>query len=324
MPAVRTTIADIAKANGSDAAVGLIEETTKAHPEIAMIPARPIKGLNYKTLVRVALPTNGSVFRNANEGVTVDKSSYINRLVEAFTLNPRWEADRAVADRYEDGPQAYLAIEAAGQVEYAMQSMATQFYYGNQNLFSGVGSTKGFPGLIDAYDATNMVVDATGTTANTGSSVWAVKFGPQAVQWVLGNNGSLDVGDVRTETLYDSNSNPFTGYVQEMLAYPGLQVGSVRAVGRIKKLTADSGKGLTDSLIADLLAKFEVGVVPDVLFMSRRSRAQLQKSRSVTIMTGGVGSPNGGQGNIAPIPTEAYGIPIAVTDAIRDTEALTL
>lgn len=324
MPAVRTTIVDILKRNGSDAAVGLIDETTKAHPEIAMLPARTISGLGYKTLVRTALPTGGTVFRNGNEGVTVDKCAYINRWVETFTMNPRWEADMAIADRSEDGAEAYLAVEAGGQVEYAMQQMALQIYYGSQNAFANVGSTKAFPGFIDAYDSTNMVVDATGTTASTGSSVWAVKFGPQAVQLVLGNNGSFDVKPVRVETLYDANSNPFTGYVQEMLAYPGLQIGSVRALGRIKKLTDDSGKGLTDALIADLLAKFEVGVVPDVLFMSRRSRKQLQKSRSVTIFSGAGGKANGGMENIVPMPTEAFGIPIAVTDAIKDTEPLTL
>jgi hypothetical protein len=130
------------------------------------------------------------------------------------------------------------------------------------------------------------VVDAGGTTASTGSSVWLVKFGPKHVQWVWGQDGALLVPDPRIETIYDASSNPLTGYVQDMLARPGLQVGSIRSSVRIKKLTADSGKGLTDAVISLALAKFEVGVVPDVILMSRRSRQQLQASRTVTIMSG--------------------------------------
>ena len=49
-----TTLLDIAKANGSDAAVGLIEEVMTYSPEVNLGAARTIKGLSYKTLVRTA------------------------------------------------------------------------------------------------------------------------------------------------------------------------------------------------------------------------------------------------------------------------------
>ena len=300
------TLLDIAKANGSDGVVGLIDEATKAHPELTLAPARTIKGLNYKTLVRTANPTVG--FRNANEGTAATKGTYENRLVETYILNPRWECDKAVADRYEDGPEAYIALEASAILEAAMQTLATQFYYGTG------ADAKGFPGLVAAYDATNMVVDAGGTTAATGSSVWALRFGPKHVTWVYGNGGSLELSDVAEQRILDGNDNPFTAYVQELLAYPGLQVASLYSIGRIKKLTADSGKGLTDDLVAELLSKFPVGVRPDVLLMSRRSLRQLQDSRTATNATGAP----------APFPTEAFGVPIAPTDAVTDTEALTL
>lgn len=306
----RPTLLDIAKANGSDAVAGLIEEATKAHPELTLGEARTIRGLNYKTLVRTGNPSVS--FRNANEGVTATKGTYENRLVETYILNPRFEADKAVADKYEDGWQAYLSLEALGIMEAAMALLGKQFYYGANTTYGG--DAKGFPGLIDAHDSTNMVVDAGGTTANTGTSVWAVKFGPKDVIWVYGNDGALELEDVRTETLYDSNSAPFTGYVQELLAYPGLQVGSLRSVGRIKKATEDAGKGVTDDLIAKLLEKFEVGIVPDVLLMNRRSLRQLRASRTATNSTGAP----------APFPTEAFGIPIALSDSIASTEALTL
>jgi len=159
-----------------------------------------------------------------------------------------------------------------------------------------------------------MVVDAGGTTANTGSSVWAVRFGPREVTWVYGNDGDLALSDVTEERVTDGSGNPFTAYCQEILARPGLQVASVYSIGRIKKLTEDSGKGLTDDLISTLLSKFPVGKRPDVLFMTRRSLRQLQQSRTATNATGAP----------APIPAESFGVPIQVTDAVVDTEALTL
>lgn len=303
-----TTLLDIAKANGSDAAVGLIEEVLTAAPEVQFGAARTIKGLSYKTLVRTGLPSAG--FRNANEGTTPTKSTWENRVIECFTLNPRWECDKAVADRYEDGAQAFIALEADGITRASMITLGSQFYYGTGTG----GDAKGFPGLIQMHDSTNMVVDATGSTASTGSSVWAVMFGPKAVQWVYGLDGALSVSDVAEARVTDSNDAPYTAYVQEMLAYPGLQVASKYSVARIKKLTADSGKGLTDALIAQLLSKFPVGFKPDYLFMSRRSLMQLQASRTATSTTGAP----------APFPSESHGVPIQVTDSILDTESLSL
>lgn len=315
-----TTLLDIARRNGSDLVTGLVDETTKAHPELTMGASRTITGINFKTLVRTGLgsPTTGS-FRDANAGSAGLKNVYENRQFETYIAEPRWVCDKAVADRSEDGAQAYIFLEAQGIMEGEMQALCRQFYYGNSA--TGNGNAKGFPGLLDAYDSTSMVVDAGGTTASTGSSVWAVKFGPKNVTWLWGNNGQMKPSDVRVESIIDpaDTATPptkyFDGYVQTMLFYPGLQVASVRSIGRIKKLTEDSGKGLTDALLFNLLSKFEVGIVPDVFLMNRRSLYQLRASRTATNATGAP----------APLPTDACGgIPIALTDAILNTESLTL
>lgn len=301
------TLLDIAKAKGSDAEVGLIEEAIKATPEVQFIPARTIKGLSFKTLVRTSYPNAG--FRSANEGIAASVSTWENRQFECFPLNPRWECDKVVADAHEDGAPAYIAMEADGMTRAAFITMGKQLYYG-----AGTGGdAKGFPGLIQQHDS-SMVVDATGSTANTGSSVWAIKFGLKDVQFVFGNDGQLKVNDVAEMRVTDVLGNPYTAYCQELLAWAGLQVGSIYSVGRIKKLTEDSGKGLTDNLVADLLSKFQAGVTPDALFMTRRSRLQLQKSRTAT----------NEKGLPAPLPMESHGVPIYVTDCILNTESLTL
>src|SRR5262245_22778526 len=286
------TLLDIAIANGSDQVVGLIEETIKAVPEITLGAARTIKGLNYKTLVRTVLPTVG--FRAANQGAVASKGIYENRLFETYMFNPRWECDKMVADAYEDGADAFIALEAMGIMEATFQWLGAQFYYGTAN------DALGFPGLLASYDATNMVVDAGGTTDVTASSCWLVRFGPRDIQWVYGNDGQLGLSPLQEQRVLDANNNPYTAYVQEIMARPGLQFTRKYAACRIKKLTADAGKGLTDALISQALSKFPVGLPPDVIFMSRRSRQQLQASRTATTTTGAP----------APIPEDSFGIPI--------------
>jgi hypothetical protein len=305
-----TTLMDIAKANGSDATTGLIDETISAQPEIRIGAARTIEGINYKTLIRTSLPV--AAFRNANVGAPVVKSTYADRLVETFILNPPWQVDKAVADRYEDGPEAYIAMEAVAIVRAAMVRLAQQFYYGGSTALPSLSDPAGFPGLLASYDNVNMVVDAGGTTDNVASSVWAVKFGPDMVQWVYGKNGTLDISPVMTWPMIDANGNTLTTYRQELLAYPGVQVGNLRTIGRIKKITTDVGATLNDSLLFDLLELFPVGYKPDAFFMTRRSLKQLRQSRTAV-------NPSG---QPAPIPTEVEGIPIYPTDSIANTETL--
>lgn len=317
------TILDIAKRNGSDMIVGLIDETTKAVPEVSgihpesgiVIPgvgdSRTIQGTSYKTLIRTGLPTVG--FRDGNQGAASGKSRYENRLVETFIMNPRWDVDKAIADKSEDGWQILMADEAAGQIAAGIQQLGRQFYYGRNTAAALGGHAKGFAGLIDVVDA-NYVVDAGGTTADTGTSVWAVKFGPKAVQWIYGANGSMDPTEVSQRDVRDADGNPYTAYFQELFLYPGLQVTSPRFIARIKKLTEDSGKGLTDARLSALLEKFPVGVRPDAIFMTKRSRRQLRDSRTATNDTG----------KEAPLPSDYEGIPIVVTESISITEPLTL
>jgi len=200
-------------------------------------------------------------------------------------------------------------MEGLGMTVAAGILVAKQIYYG---IGTG-GDAKGFPGMVATVDS-GMVVDATGTTADTCSRVWAVKFGPQNAQLVVGMNGQLELSDLRIETIYDASDNPLDGYVQTLLARIGLQIASKYSIGCIKKLTEDSGKGLTDSLLSQLYQKFPVGHKPDVFLMSRRSQGQLQRSRTATNATGAE----------ADIPVSWQGVPIIPTDSILDTESLTL
>jgi hypothetical protein len=300
------TLADIALANGSDGVAGLIDEAAQAHPELTLGYARTISGIDYKTLVRTANPT--VAFRNANEGTETDKGEYENRTFETHIMDPNWECDQAVADRDEDGAEAAIAREASAMLEGAMQTLASQFYYGSAN------DAKGFPGLQEVYSSV-MQVSNGGTTSSTQTSLYAVRFGPKDVGWVWGQGGQLEVSDVELLRVTDSSGNPLWAYCQHLMAYPGLQVASIYSVGRIANIhpTDNSGANvLDDEAIANLLALFPVGKPPHYLFCNRQARKMLRNSRTATNPTG----------QPAPFPTESFGIPLAVTDAIVSTEAV--
>ena len=93
-------------------------------------------------------------------------------------------------------------------------------------------------------------------------------------------------------------------------------------MARLKAATEDSGKGVTDAQLAKLLGLFPVGYTPSAFFMSRRSRSQLQSSRSVVLNSTGSSRISPTLEAVAPLPTEAFGIPIIATDCLSNTETL--
>lgn len=303
----QANLLDIAKLNGSDAVVGLIEENLTYAPELSVFPARTIRGTSYKTVIRTSYPSVG--FRNANEGVAGGKSEFINKLVECYILSANITVDKAVARAYEDGEDAWKALEADGVMRQALIELGSQIFYGTSV------DAKGFPGLQSIVDAA-LTLDAGGTTASTGSSVYGVKFGPAAVSLVFGNSSVISMADWSAQTISNVAS-----WVSDLTSWVGLQAVNKNAVLRLKDATEDSGKGVTDSRLAELLSKAPVGMRPDYWFMNRRSAFQLQSSRSSTVNATGVKSGTGAE-VFAPFPSESNGIPIVVTDSIVNTETL--
>ena len=312
------TLLDIQKLNGNDTVVGLIEESIKYAPEIDVLPFRTIRGNTYKTGIRTGLPSTG--FRSANDGFDPSKSTFTDKIVQAYIFGGAIEADKAVADAYEDGAEAWQVIEAIGVAESAMRSLGSQVFYGTDSDdkgFQGLKASTVFGGTTASGDA--LTVDAGGTTAGTASSVYAVKFGVQDVTLIGGMSTAFDLSDFRVQNVV-KNSKTMEAYVANLTSWIGLQIGHENCVRRIANLTADSGKGLTDALLAKLLDTFPVGYMPDAIFMSRRSRTQLQTQRTVTLFGQGKNRPD--QSNIAPIPTEYDGVPIIVTDSILNTDVI--
>lgn len=314
----KLTLLDVAKMNGSDAIVGLVEESLSAAPEVAVFPVRPVDGTGFKTLVRTGLPAVD--FIAASQGIAAGKSTFENKHFDCGLLGGRIEVWKSVLDAPENGPASDIkATEATGVMESALRKVGKQIFYGKTAL----GSANGFVGLVSMVDGA-MIKDATGTTADTGSSVYFVKFGAKDVSLVMGKNATMELSEFRVESLEDSDGNKGPGEVADLTSWIGLQQASKNSVVRIKNITADSGKGLTDALLSSAMEYFPAGYVPDAIFMSRRSREQLKISRSALVSLQGNGKPGtlGGGSGYVPTPTDFEGIPIIATDSIVNIEPI--
>lgn len=307
--AIADLIAD--KLDLSDAQV---TDLALATPFLNLLPMETSSnGTQHKYTKETGAPVVG--FRAENAGREMDHSVDTLVTVTLKILDWSFDVDKAVADAWMKGPEAWIAREGMRHLKAALKAFETQVIYGDQSP----GDTGGFAGIVDAatvaaYDDA-MVVNATGSTADTGSSVYAVRVGPDDVTGIYRGDGVVDVGEtVVTKKIVDAGSDntTFPAYYTPACAWLGLQVGSIHSLGRIINLTAQAGKGLTDDLLSQLLELSPVGKEPTHFVMSRRSRGQLQRSRTATNATGAE----------APRPTEYEGIPIVVTDSVVNTEAI--
>ena len=313
------TLLDIAKLNGNDKVIGLIEENLSAAPELEIFPIRQVKGTSFTTLKRTAYPTTG--FRAANAGFTASKSAFTKQLTPLHIFGGMINVDAAVAKAHEDGPGVVEMYEASGIVRSAFITLGKQIWYGTAN------DATGFPGLktFTPFGGT-MTVNATGTTANTASSVYAVKFGPQDAQIVLNEGARFELSTFKDQQVPDPNdaTKVLKARVADLTTWVGFSVLNTNCCARICNLTADSGKGLTDALLSMLFETFPVGFTPDAIFATKRSRGQLQRSRPASIYSQAGVAPGKGGGNatISATPTEFEGVPIIATDCILNTDAI--
>lgn len=312
------TLLDVAKLNGNDNVVGLIEENLTYVPELQYFPVRQISGTNYTTVTRTGFPS--VAFRSANQGVTPTKSSFAQKLVECFILSARVEVDKAVLQAQKSDAASLEMLEADGVMKQAMIEIANQIWYGVTT------DAKGFPGVKAATPFGGAtVLNSGGSNATVQSSLYAVKFGTKDVTLIAGNGQTFSLGEFRDETITDSAGASLPGRVADLCGWIGMQIGNVNCVGRICNIGDDGETGdlLTDAKIAQLLRKFPVGYMPSMFFTNRRSQAQLQTSRTIVINSGpGTAKAGGSIEAVAPLPDSAFGIPIAVSDAILATDAV--
>lgn len=306
-------LTDLAKINTMDIADRDISDLLDEAPLLSQLPADyASNGTTHKYVKQTGAPTVG--FRAANAGKENKKSADTSVSEDLKYLDASFYVDVAVADAYKGGQEAYMAREAARHLKAAFSEYEQQIFYGTGNDSDGFNGLADASNLDDSDDA--QVVDAAGTTAGTGSSVWAIRATGDLNNMVsiLGNDGAIELGEITEQVINDPTdvSKTLNVYAMKVAAWVGMQIGGLYSVARLANLTEDSGKTLTDDLLAETLALFPSNRGPTHWSMSRRSLFQLRASRTATNATGAP----------APIPVEAFDIPIVVTDSVIDTETL--
>jgi hypothetical protein len=314
------SLLDITKQNGTDQAVGIIEEVRTFAPEAQVIGGRPIKGTTYKGLVRTALPTSPA-FRAANTGSAVVASRWDQRVNQCFFLDGQMRVDEMTLDASEFGADWVLANEALGIAKAKLIALGNQVYYGNPSK-----SDFGFAGLTYLYDtAMEVYANATGSLGATTSSAWLVVNQPDCCEFIYGKNMGLQLKQWMAQYVVATNSQ-YRAFVNNLSGFVGLSFNYTKSACRIKNLvawsasiTAGTNSCLNDALVAQALAKFPVGVRPTHLFCTRAQRFGLQMSRTPVSGALTAAQPL----SFPPTPTESNGIPLHVTDSILDTETAT-
>lgn len=302
------TLSDLIKLNDKNLADREISDLLNDAPLMRQLAADiASNGTTHKYLKETGAPVVG--FRSVNEGREHDKSTDTEVSIDLKIVDASFTVDKALADAYRLGPEAYLAREGFRHLKAA-------FFLAEQQFINGTGSdSDGFNGLADELDdAHAMTVDAEGTTADTASSVYLIRTTGDLndMTAITGRDGELMVGDSVVQRVSDGDAKHYSAYYTPIEGWLGLQIGGLRSVARIYNLTEDADKGLTDELIYKALELFPASRQPTHIVMNRRSQRQLRDSRTATNATGAP----------APRPTEVEGIPIITTDGIGNTEAL--
>ena len=283
-----------------------VSNILNASPLLQVLAARTCQSNVFYYTRALTAPAVG--FRAANDGIVQTATVREKVTCTLGILDASFAVDIAVAQVDERGYQHVLGAEAIQHLTQAMFEVESQVIYGTAN------DAAGFDGLAQStsYDTTGdaMVISAGGETLAGCSSVWAIKQGPGDVEVLWGQGGVLTIGDLQIIERAGSATGFFPAYYHHITGWAGLKVGSTYSVGRLANIDQVATHTLDDDMLSSLLALFPIGREPDYFLMSRRSRKQLQQSRTATNATGAP----------APIPLEAFGVPIIASDAVLNTE----
>jgi hypothetical protein len=308
MADVYTSLADLIEINDMNLADLEVTDLLDDAPLLAALAADVASnGTEHKYLKETGAPVVG--FRAANNGRENKASADTLVTVTLKILDASFAVDMALANAYKRGPQAYVAREARRHLKAAFAMAEAQLIRGVSN------DAAGFVGLLAAETidavADAMVYNAAGDTADSCTTVLAIRSNADGndVTLITGNDGRIDMGDTVAQRMAGA-TGWYPGLWTPISGWLGLQIGSAQSVGRIANL--DSDHTLDDDMLSELLSLFPETRQPTHFVMNKTSRKNLQKSRTATNSTGAP----------APIPTEAFGIPILTTTAIPSNLAV--
>ena len=308
------TVFDIVKnGNAVDSRVKVVEEALKSVPELRWFAAETVKGTQFQSVARTALPVTG--FRTANNGIDASGSTYALKTFKMAILAGLVKLDKAVADADFMGKEAALAREVLGVTNSGFQTLAKALWYAKE-------AVEGFDG---AEALVSNEIDAGGTTANGTMSVYAIGNGfENGCSLIFNESAGILTGDeveFKEALISGTNSKDLMGYVADLTSWAGFACTNGNKLARIKGIdqkSTTSGKYLDDGMLAELVQEFEIknGSRPDALWMPYAARAELQASRKAAIRV-----EKNIKGSVyAGTPEDFEGIPIFGTPFLKANE----
>jgi len=250
----------------------------------------------------------GGEFREVNTGVLNAAGQEELVTVTCKYFDGHFHRDVAIAKGFKDGAAAYMAKQTVKSIRRMMVGIEAQILQGTTLDADGFSGAPEYS-FVDALDE-DMVVDAEGAG---GASVWLVRSTEEDVAIVAGNDGQLnfqfDPEQAPQKIITDAGTGAgYMAFVADLGGWYAVQFGSRYSIGRIVNL--DGTATLDDDMIADAISRFPAGKPPTSIIMNRTQQKELRESRTTYSPTG----------QPAPFPSEAFGIPIVITDHIKTDE----
>ena len=325
------TLADWAKTrdpNGKTAEI--VELLSQTNPILDdMIYVEGNESTGHRITSRTGLPT--VAWRLLNSGTQPSKSTTA-QTTEAIGMLEAWsEVDKDLAELEAD-VNAFRFQEGQAFTESMNQEMASTLFYGN----SGTAPEE-FTGLavrysdLSAANAQNIIVG--GGSGADNSSIWLVGWGNKSAFGIFpkGSMAGLlheDFGVVTVETTAGIAGNRMRAYQERWQWKTGFALKDWRYTVRIPNIdisalvAKSSAADLVELMIKAVHAMQDFNGIKAIFYMNRTCFQMLDIQRRDT-MTGGT---SGGSIVYQDIDGKAVptfrNIPIKVTDALTETEAL--
>jgi hypothetical protein len=237
----KLSLIDVAKRNGNDAAVGLIESMAQSNALLQQLSFKSITGDSYKVKKRTGLPT--AVTRMYNEGIAPTKSLIEDYIYSVFNYSDRSIVDVELADSSPEGPQALRQEEDLAHLAAISNLYNSHCFYGDNS----VNQTQP-DGIATILTSTAFATVQTGTASSgAATSIYFVSFRDadtqqgrmKGVEGVVMAGKELIAEDMGKQYFPDSGgTNQLLHYTTEFIAKYGFAAYDVRSIGRYMGLSA--------------------------------------------------------------------------------------
>lgn len=292
---------------------------------------RNFSGQYYEALFKIK-EVEARIFRKYNEGVGTAYDDYERRVFKAVNAGSRVEMDINLYNGTDGAGIAAWEQRKKDRVDGAVRTLEHQFYYGEPREGVATNEAMGFPGLR-SFVHEDMIYDAKGTGPDLASAYFIYFHPERGVTWLMGENGNMNFGEPRLESV--TYTDPNTGETLEFEAlktffwfWPGLACQGKYTVLRIANIDVSTADQLdkdrdafTDEMIMTALAKWKIGA-PNAAITTKKAATLLGASRKASMIDVATNNEiivSAGQTQIAR-DCDGGNIPLAISDALSDTE----